>query len=277
MLIHSSQNIDNETARTFFADIDRFPESVYVINWKTERNFPEHTHRKGQLIYIEGGIAYIHLTDKTLVIPARHYVWIPAGMSHFVEMHKSAITRTLYFYGHDDSIHSFYTKGGIYPINNLLLEMLIYSERWNGDVMPGEKDFSFLAGIKSILPEISKKALPVILPTTRNNRMRPVLEYMNAHLTEPLTLTLVSTQMGFSERTLSRLFQSTLHISFLQYFKLLKMVKAIELMLQTDSSMSEIAYSLGYNSLPAFSAIFYQLTKTRPSEFRKLLATNLHA
>ncbi len=271
MFIHSSQNIDTETANNFFRNIDQHPDSVYVINWKTERNFPQHTHKKGQLIYIEGGIAYIHLTHKTLVIPARHYVWIPAGMVHFVEMHRSAITRTIYFYSHDDGSNPFYTKGGIYPINTLLLQMLIYSERWTGDVRPDEPAFNFLAGIKSILPEISQKALPVALPTTENTRMYPVLNYMNANLYEPLTLTSVSNKTGFSERTLSRLFQSTLHISFLQYFKLLKMVKAIELMLQTDLSMSEIAYKLGYNSLSAFSAIFYQLTNTRPSEFAKQL------
>jgi AraC-like DNA-binding protein len=271
MLIHSSQNIDTVTAENFFRDIDQYPESVYVINWKTERNFPNHSHKKGQLIYIEGGIAYIHLTDKTLVIPARHYVWIPGGMMHFVEMHKSVVTRTVYFYWHDDDSNPFYGKGGIYPINNLLLQMLIYSERWNGNIQPDEQAFHFLAGIKAILPEISKKSLPVALPTTDNTRMHPVLDYMNENAFEPLTLSSVSEETGFSERTLSRLFQSTLHTSFLQYFKLLKMVKAIELMLQTDLSMSEIAYKLGYNSLSAFSAIFYQLTNIRPSEFAKQL------
>jgi transcriptional regulator GlxA family with amidase domain len=60
-------------------------------------------------------------------------------------------------------------------------------------------------------------------------------------------------------------------ISFLQYFKLLRMVKAIEMMLQTNKSMSEIAYTLGYNNVSAFSNIFYQLTRTRPSEFAKQL------
>jgi AraC-like DNA-binding protein len=49
------------------------------------------------------------------------------------------------------------------------------------------------------------------------------------------------------------------------------MIKAIEMMLQTDKSMSEIAYTLGYNNLSAFSNIFYQLIKTRPSEFAKQL------
>ncbi|GAA4311997.1 helix-turn-helix transcriptional regulator [Mucilaginibacter gynuensis] len=271
MFIHSGQNIDDATSRKFFRDIDRVPESVYVIHWKTEVRYPEHCHNKGQLIYIEGGIAYIHLPHRTLVIPARHYVWIPAGQKHFVEMHKSVITRTIYFYSHDDAGNPFYGKGGIYPINTLLLQMLSYSERWSGDVMPDDHDFHFLAAIKNILPEISKNAFPIVLPTTENTRMNPVLKYMNKHLFEQLTLTSVSEANGFSERTLSRLFQSTLSTSFLQYFKLLRMVKAIELMQQNDLSASEIAYQLGYNSVSAFSAIFYQLTKTRPSEFARQL------
>jgi AraC-like DNA-binding protein len=101
--------------------------------------------------------------------------------------------------------------------------------------------------------------------------MQPVLEFISNHLFEPLTLSELSKQTGFSERTLTRLFMATMKISFLQYFKLLRMVKAIEMMLQTHKSISEIAYTLGYNNVSAFSNIFYQLTKTRPSEFAKQL------
>ncbi|WP_371825442.1 hypothetical protein [Mucilaginibacter sp. SMC90] len=36
--------------------------------------------------------------------------------------------------------------------------------------------------------------------------------------------------------------------------------------------MSEIAHTVGYHNLSAFSNIFYQLTKTRPSEFAKQLS-----
>ncbi|WP_183568380.1 helix-turn-helix domain-containing protein [Mucilaginibacter sp. SP1R1] len=258
-------------AADFIFAIDRIPSSVYVMHEKNEFRLPEHAHNKGQLIYIEGGVAYIHLTNKTLIIPARHYVWIPKGLRHFIEMHKSVIIISLYFYADDDDDHPFFNKGGIYPINTLLMQMLAYSEKWEGDVLPGDKAFPFLAGIKNILPEISRKALPIALPTTENERMQPVLAYISKHLFDTLTLTSVSSKMGFSERTLSRLFQSTMRISFLQYFKLLRMVKAIEMMLQTDKSISEIAYTLGYNNVSAFSNIFYQLTKIRPSEFAKQL------
>jgi len=256
---------------SFLRAIDLIPESVYVMHERSEFLLPWHSHHKGQLIYIEGGVAYIHLIEKTLIIPARHYVWIPKEMKHYVEMHKSVIIISLYFYADDDEDHPFFNKGGIYPINALLMQMLSYTTRWEGDIELENKAYAFLAGIKNILPEISKKALPIALPTTENERMQPVIQYIQDHLLEPLTLTTLCAKTGFSERTLSRLFQETMKISFLQYFKLLRMVKAIEMMLQTDKSMSEIAYTLGYNNLSAFSNIFYQLTRIRPSEFAKQL------
>jgi AraC-like DNA-binding protein len=258
-------------AEEVFRAIDRIPESVYVMHKQNEFRLPQHSHQKGQLIYIEGGVAYIHLVEKTLIIPARHYVWIPKGRKHFVEMRKSVVIISIYFYADDDDDHPFFNKVGIYPINTLLIQMLSYSVRWEGDVLPADKAFPFLAGIKNILPEISRNALPIALPTTENERMQPVINYIGNHIFEPLTLVTLSRETGFSERTLTRLFKETMKISFLQYFKLLRMVKAIEMMLQTNKSMSEIAYTLGYNNVSAFSNIFYQLTRTRPSEFAKQL------
>lgn len=257
------------TTATFFNNIDAEPSSVYVMHERSELHLPPHEHKKGQLSYVEGGVAHIHTKVRSLIIPARHYIWIPAGLTHFIEMRRSVIIRTLYFYNHDDGDDPFYSKPGIYPINALLLNMLTYSERWDGNVMPGDKAFHFLAGIKNILPEISKKALPIALPVTENERMLPVLRYINKNIFEDLTLDGVSHENGFSPRTLSRLFQSTLKVSFLQYVKLVRIIKAIEMMLQTNKSISEIAYSLGYNSVSAFSHVFHQLTETRPSEFAK--------
>lgn len=258
--------------KSFFRAIDLSPQSIYVMHERNEFRLPMHKHDKGQLTYIEGGVAYLHMADKILIIPTRHYVWIPKGMEHYFRMLRPVVMRCLYFYSDDDGSYPFYSKLGIYPITALLFQMLSYSERWDGDVAPHDQAFHFLAAIKKILPEISKNSLPFALPNTDNERMRPVLKYINDNFYETLTLEVVSKQTAFSERTLSRLFQSTMSISFLQYVKLLRMVKAIEMMLQTKQSLSEIAYALGYNSLSAFSNVFYQLTQVRPSDFVKQLA-----
>ncbi|TWI20325.1 AraC family transcriptional regulator [Sphingobacterium siyangense] len=253
----------------FIAEIDRIPNSIYVVHETNEYKLPTHSHCKGQLIYIDGGAAYIQMVDKTLIIPSRHYVWIPKNSPHRVEMSKSVIIRTIYFYDVDKD--PFFQKDGIYPMNPLLMQMLTYTEKWSGHILPGDDGYFFLMGIKEILPKISKKSLPISVPVTDNQRIAPVLKYVNDHIYDNLTLKILSHDTGFSERTLSRLFQRTMKISFLQYFKLLKMTKAIEMMIETDISLSEIAYSLGYGSISAFSNTFYQIVKIRPSEFAKQL------
>lgn len=250
-------------------EIDLHPRSVYVMHEKSEKHIPVHKHKKGQLSYVEGGLAYLHVKDKTYVIPARHYFWVPQGLEHILTVgHSATVLRSIFFYDYDDDRDPFYHQMGIYPINDLLLQMIKYSEKWERHVRPNDNGYTFLSGIKNILPEISRRGLPTALPSTENERMQEIMKYIDINISEGHSLQSVSSRFGLSERSLSRLFQSTLGISFLQYIKLLRMVKAFEMMLQTECSLSEIAYSIGYQSISSFSNTFYQFTNFRPSDFK---------
>jgi AraC-like DNA-binding protein len=253
----------------YLASIEKHSEGIFVIHERIERKLALHTHSKGQLTYVQGGIAYIHIENISYIIPARHYVWVPKGLPHFLEVrHTNTVIRNLYFYNLDDSKEPFYNQLGIFPVNNLLFEMIIYSEKWSGYILPGTEAYLFLSSIKNLLPMLSVKSFPIALPTTANERLRPVLVFLNEHFSDLLTLESVSKRFGFGERSLSRLFQQTISTSFLQYLKLLRTVKAIEMMIQTNQSMSEIAYATGYSSIAAFSKAFYQMTNLRPKNIR---------
>lgn len=260
MMLNASEYLDA---------IDAQPNGVYVVHERIERKLPFHVHRKGQFTYVQGGIAYIYIENIKYVIPARHYVWIPRGLAHYLEVrHSVTITRNLYFYSNDDDKDTFYSKLGIYPVNNLLLEMIVFSERYNGMIEEGSDAFQFLASIKNILPQLGQETFPIALPTTNDERLRPIILYLAQNFHLQVTLELLSDKFGIGERTLSRLFQSVMSISFLQYLKLLRVVKAIEMMLQNKLSTSEIAYATGYNSLSSFSKAFYQVTNMRPSSLK---------
>ena len=71
-----------------------------------------------------------------------------------------------------------------------------------------------------------------------------------------------------SVRSLTRLFQTKLHITFVQYLKMLRIIRAMELIKDTDLNMTQIAYAIGYSNIAAFSNNFQQLTNMRPTEFR---------
>ncbi len=252
-------------------EIDKQPNAVFVMHEKSEKLIPLHTHTKGQLSYVEGGIAYITIDFKTYVVPAHHYFWIPQGIPHVLRLGYSAtVLRSLYFYAHDDKKDSFYSKLGIYPANELLIQMINYTERWDGrNVNKKDINFEFLEALKNILPTLNNQSLPIILPVTEDERMLKIIRYLEKNIAEAISLKTVSERFNISERSLSRLFQSSLHISFLQYLKTLRMIKAIEMILKTNQSLSEISFAVGYDTLGAFSNTFYDFTHSRPSDLRK--------
>ncbi|MCD6064677.1 MAG: AraC family transcriptional regulator [Flavipsychrobacter sp.] len=126
--------------------IDQHPSSVFVMHEKSEKFIPMHAHKKGQLSYVEGGIAYITVGSQVYVIPARHFFWVPKGLKHTLRIgHSGTILHSLYYYSHDDNKHPFYTTLGIYPAPEMLIQMLKYTERWDGrHVSRKDKNFEFL-------------------------------------------------------------------------------------------------------------------------------------
>ncbi|WP_432714433.1 helix-turn-helix domain-containing protein [Pedobacter sp.] len=256
--------------QSYLDAIDENKEGIVVIHEKIERKLPLHSHQKGQLTYVQGGIAYIHAKNISYIIPARHYVWVPKALPHYLEVrHHGTVIRNIYYNAEGDENNPFFSELSIYPINNLLFEMIIFTERWNGLITAKDQGYQFLSTIKNLLPVLNTQAFPIALPTTKNERLKPIILYMNLNFAHALNLEDLSHLFGMSERTFSRLFQSAMSISFLQYLKLLRIVKAIEMILETEKSTSEIAFATGYNSLAAFSKAFYQQTGSRPSDFRK--------
>jgi len=252
-------------------EIEKQKDSVFVMHEKSEKLIPLHKHSKGQLSYVEGGIAYITIENRTYVVPAKHYFWIPKGVYHILRIGYSAtVLRSLYYYAHDDAANPFYGKLGIYPASELLIQMINYTERWDGrHVTRKDDNLEFLIALKNILPQFNNKSLPIILPVTDNDQMQRIIKYLEKNISERLTLSEVSSRFNISERTLSRLFQSTMQMTFLQYVKTIRMVKAIEMLLKTQKPVGDIAFEVGYVTISSFSDAFHEFTHARPSDFRR--------
>ena len=260
------------TAEEFLAElqnIDGRPETMFVQQQQSEENYPLHKHQKTQLVYVRKGVAYLITPSKTYFLPARHYVLIPPRLPHRVLFHSPQHLITgLCFAEARDADHPFFGKLGIYPVTGLLYELLRYTESWYGHYGAEQYEpYLFLLNLKLVLPRISHHPLPLALPTTEDPRLVPVLRHIYEHLDELLELGSLARHFGFSPRSLSRLFQECLSISFGQYLKLRRMLAAMELLLETHQTVSEVAYAVGYNSLASFSNTFNKLVGQRPSEF----------
>jgi AraC-like DNA-binding protein len=71
-----------------------------------------------------------------------------------------------------------------------------------------------------------------------------------------------------SKTTLYNISLKSFGISIIQYIEKLQITKAKELLLETESTISEIAYKCGFIDGNYFSKRFKQITGVSPSEFR---------
>lgn len=101
-------------------------------------------------------------------------------------------------------------------------------------------------------------------------RFRRVLEYIDAHLDEDLTLERLSGVAAFSKYHFLRQFSELFGIGVHQYVKLVRLRHAsYRLALQDRARIIDIAMASGYESPEAFSRAFKKAFGQTPSEFRE--------
>jgi AraC-like DNA-binding protein len=228
---------------------------------------PTHKHDKAQMLYAEGDVVFLTTETKTYFLPARHFIWIPSGVEHSIHpKSENVMMRNLYF-PTEKGENDFYQKEGIYPVNNLLLQMMLFTNQWNGDLKKGTPNFVIAKAIKAILPQICLTNLPLELPLPKDARLGKILRYVENNLGETILFSAVAHQFGYSERSLYRLFQKDLGMSFIQYYTIRRILKAIELLLERKLSVKEVAQEVGYNSVPTFSNTFFKILGQRPSDY----------
>lgn len=249
--------------------VDQHPGSILVVRQQTEQRLPSHQHNKAQLLLVFGGIAYLQTDEKDFYIPSNHYIWIPKNYPHNLMFNTQDLyIINIYFPGRNSG--EFYNELGIYPVSKLLSEMLSFSEKWHGDYFKGSWEFDFLTTLRNVLSKENLKKFSIQLPTTDDPRLQAIVGQLRNQLNENPTLEGTAKQRGMSVRSLTRLFQTKLHITFIQYVKMLRIIRAMELIKDSDFTMTEIAYEIGYSNISAFSNNFHQLTNMRPTEFKAM-------
>lgn len=252
----------------YISKVDTFSDTVYCHHdLMGELQIPPHTHKKAQFLYVEGGVIHVQTDKQTYFLPARHFMWIPAGVEHSIYTNsENAVMRNLYFPANvfkqlDD------LSEGIYPVTDLVLELLLFTDRWPGNISPEAPYFSVIEALRYIVAEISPKSLSHSVPLPTEERLVKIIDYMQANLGENLQYHDICNRFGYTERSLHRLFKKDMGMSFMQYFTLRRMLKAVEYLIENKLNIKEIAQMVGYSSIPTFSNTFYKVMGQRPSEY----------
>ncbi len=96
-----------------------------------------------------------------------------------------------------------------------------------------------------------------------------IKKYIFDHLSDDLSLDRVAEYANISSAYLSKIFKDESGINFVTYIKELRLEKAKELILSTDSSIQQIGSDVGYNTTAYFIQQFKAKYGYTPNDYRK--------
>jgi AraC-like DNA-binding protein len=208
-----------------------------------------HRHDNHQIVYAGCGVLSVTTDRGRWIAPATRAIWVPAGTTH---EHRA--------YGETD-LHTVGLPPGENPlglaeptvlaVGPLLRELIISYTRDPTDV-GAERDR--LRAV--LLDQLRRSPLqPIQLPSPHDSRLAAVCQLLHDNPADGRALARLGAAVGASERTLSRLFRTELHMTFPQWRTQLRLHQAL-ILLAENVPVTAVAHRCGWSSASAFIDVF---------------------
>ena len=107
------------------------------------------------------------------------------------------------------------------------------------------------------------------MTTTVDEPIHRSIVHLNEHLTDPLQIQDLAKTAGYSISYYKQKFKQEVGITPSEYIMLQKIEKAKEILTESDTSITDIAFSLGFSSSNYFCAVFKKFMDCTPKDYRK--------
>lgn len=101
------------------------------------------------------------------------------------------------------------------------------------------------------------------------NSMRDMIAYINNNYSERITVAGICAMGHIGKNTCIELFKKYTHMSPIDYVRNVRLQNAINYLKNSEMSITEIAYAVGFNSASYFTKSFRQFYDMTPGEYRK--------
>lgn len=106
--------------------------------------------------------------------------------------------------------------------------------------------------------------------TSYHKKIREIVDYIDLHLSDDLTLSALAEHFNYSPAALSASFKKETDTNLTTYVKQTRIREAIRLFNSTTQSVSDVALSVGYDDFAYFSRVFKEITGMSPRDYLKL-------
>ncbi|WP_313295064.1 helix-turn-helix transcriptional regulator [Pseudomonas sp.] len=216
-----------------------------------------HCHADDQLVYAARGVMRVHSDDGSWVIPCGHALWVPAGVSHEIRMEGEVSMRTLL-------LSSRVEQCQVIVVSGLLRELILAASR-----MLGQRDEAFGEHVRALIQRELEAAqrINAYVPMPRHARLRAWCERFLDDPAQDLTLEQCGEQLSMSSRSVARLFQREVGMSYGEWRARARMMLS-QRCLADGMPIINVALEHGYQSASAFAAVFKRILGYTPSDWQ---------
>ncbi len=225
---------------------------------------PWHFHDRDQLVYASHGVMTVRTPDGTWVVPPHRAVWIPATVSHTITMSGSVAMRTLYL---KPRLAKGLPRGCcVINVSALLRELVLFACALHPLEAAKTCQAPLLAMILCQLR--TAQLVPLQLPHLSDPRLVRIEEVFMQDPSEDRTLVQLCRDSGASKRSIERLFQQEIGMTFAKWRQQLRLMQGMRLLAQ-GAQVTHAALESGYSTPSAFISMFRKALGVTPSSYFK--------
>jgi AraC-like DNA-binding protein/quercetin dioxygenase-like cupin family protein len=263
------------TSKLYMTDIGYYPKARHHFR-KREKGIDQFI-----LIYCVDGKGWVENDGKRYNVTADHFVILPAGKPHMYGA-DAAAPWTIYWLHFKGDMAGFYADGNNKPTaiasgdNSRISERLAIFEdmfknlengySWDNICYVISSLHYFLGSIKFT----GKFSESSARQEHSEDTIERVVRYMRDNIERRLTLDQLSEYLGYSSSHFSSIFKRGTGYSPINYFLMLKMQAACEMLDFTDMKINQICHKIGFDDPYYFSKLFTKTIGHSPSRYRAL-------
>lgn len=266
----------------FFYELKEDQMEIYE---KVSVHYPPHIHKSIECIYVTNGTLELGVGETLLHMETGDFGIVFPNVIHHYQVFSREESRAFYFLApptltgaYTDQLLTWQPENPVIPAESVHPDIPYALRRLYesaGQSPDSQKQPAASVLCQAFTQIILARSLPCLTLQKRAEQpghdiVYDIVVYMAGHFTEEDTsLTKMAEDLGYSPFALSRVFSHTFHTNFNGYLNDLRLNQAVNLLENSEDSITELAMEAGFTSMRTFNRVFGERYRMSPKEYRK--------
>jgi len=242
--------------------------------------FPEHSHSFEEIVVVAKGYG-IHVINDIPICLSKNYVCFVGRQDRHLFQQVDELYLSNILFRRDKFSSAIQLKNYLPDPTNgpvdwfieddtalrvhYIIERLNYESHTNNLASNAMSELLF----QQLVVELWRGKISDMNTLSQDDKIISSIIYINKHYKRPLNIEIIADYASISTRLLSKEIKRVTGMSFNQYLHFVRAKNAMSLLINTDKSITDIAFDVGYSDSNYFSTKFKQVLNKKPSDVRE--------